>query len=204
MAMACTHARGLCRLLSKRRRASATGADSLWLRSRRRCSDCGLRVCDVCPAHQHRGLPAHLLLRLAAGEVAALPSGCTSHPPMRAFSLRRLMPGCRLGLAAGLARRERSCAAVEPLSRLHAGCSTSARDPPPSLTPPLQVWFGVEIVLDWMVRSYRKLTAQGEARNCWAMSPSARPACRSGPRPWRPWPATQHLGSLTPMAPKQC
>ncbi len=29
--------------------------------------------------------------------------------------------------------------------------------------PPLsQVWFGVEIVLDWMVRSYRKLTAPGE------------------------------------------
>lgn len=78
-------------------------------------------------------------------------------------------------------------------------CQKIASAPPPSL-PPGQVWFGVEIVLDWMLRSYRKLTAPGEPPGSCAGqagAPSKGPAVPSHTQPR----SARHSHLRVPSAP---
>lgn len=100
-------------------------------------SDCAVRAGAVCGALQHRSVRAHLLLRCSAGE-----------------------PGVLSWLVGDAARFMACWCAL----CWHAHTHSSVLDHPNVLKPslPPQVWFGLEICMDWCVHSYSKLTGAGE------------------------------------------
>lgn len=120
-----------------------------------RCSHRAVRVCHVCAALLDSAVRTHFLLWIPVGKRTYL----------AALRWLRADPS--------------ACTHTHACSTSSAARSAPPTTPQPPRLPPAaaQVWFGVEIVLDWMVHSYRKLTGAGKPCG-WAGWATC--ACRSG------------------------